>query len=275
MANFSPVIYIISGGVGSSGEHLVNTVLAQYPDSTVKVNVVSNVRQAEQVLEPLHQAKAQGALVVHTLVDQKLRSLLVEQAQALSVPAIDLFSPLFDWLTPTLGMPPVETPGLYRKLHRIYYDRVAAIDFTMAQDDGKNPENWSQADALLVGVSRVGKTPLSLYLAVLGWKVANYPLVPQIPPPESLFALDRHRVFGLSLSFDQLMIHRLRRQVHLGTTGPSDYVEPECVKEELRLAKQIFLRGGFQVIEMTDKPIELAADEILRQLTPRNELPRD
>jgi hypothetical protein len=269
MSNHPPTIFIISGGVGSSGEHLVNTVLAQYPDSTVKVNVVSNVRQAEQVLEPLRQAQQAGALVVHTLVDQKLRSLLAEQAQRLGVPAIDLFSPLFAWLTPALGVPPVETPGLYRKLHRIYFDRVAAIDFTMAQDDGKNPDGWAQADAVLVGVSRVGKTPLSLYLAVLGWKVANYPLVPQIPPPAALFALDPSRVFGLTISFEQLLIHRMQRQRRLGTTGPSDYVDPEAVKEELLQAKKIFREAGFHLIDMTDKPIELAADEILRQLEPR------
>jgi regulator of PEP synthase PpsR (kinase-PPPase family) len=233
------------------------------------VNVVSNVRQAEQVLEPLRQAQQMGALVVHTLVEKKLRDLLMEQAQALGVPAIDLFSPLFEWLTPTLGVQPVETPGLYRKLHRIYYDRVTAIDYTMAQDDGKNPEGWAQADVVLVGVSRVGKTPLSLYLAVLGWKAANYPLVQQIPVPEALFALDRGRVFGLTISYEQLLIHRMQRQRRLGAAGASDYVDPEAVEDELQQAKKIFRGAGFQVIDMTDKPIELAADEILRQLAPR------
>jgi len=264
-----PTIFIISGGIGSSGEHLVDTVLAQYPDSNVKVTVVGSVRQAGQVLDTLAQAQSVGALVVHTLVDKPLRDLLLQQAQNLGVATVDLTGSLIDWLTSALGQQPVSLPGLYRQIHSQYFERVAAIDYTMAHDDGKNPEGWPQADVVLVGVSRVGKTPLSLYLAVLGWKVANYPLVPQIPVPEALFDLDPNRVFGITISFDQLVIHRLRRQAHLGTVGPSAYVDPETVEEELREAKRIFRRGGFQVIDMTDKPIELGADEVQRRITPR------
>jgi regulator of PEP synthase PpsR (kinase-PPPase family) len=146
---------------------------------------------------------------------------------------------------------------------------VAAIDLIESIRRWQKPGGWPQADVVLVGVSRVGKTPLSLYLAVLGWKVANYPLVPQIPVPEALFKLDPTRVFGVTISYDQLMMHRMRRQAHLGAAGPSAYVDPESIEEELRDAKQVFRRGGFQVIDMTDKPIELGADEIQRRVTPR------
>jgi regulator of PEP synthase PpsR (kinase-PPPase family) len=269
MPTQSPEIYIISGGVGSSGEYLVNTVLAQYPEAKVKVTIVGSVRHAEQVLETLAQARSAGALVVHTLVEQPLRDLLIEQAQTLGVPTVDLTGPMFDWLTPFLGQQPVGRPGLYRQLRRQYFERVAAIDYTMAHDDGKNPEGWAQADVVLVGVSRVGKTPLSLYLAVLGWKVANYPLVPQLPVPPALFELDPKRVIGITIDFEQLIAHRLRRQANLGVSGPSAYVDPEEVKEELREAKKLFNRAGFQVIDMTDKPIELGADEIQLRVTPR------
>lgn len=269
MSSQSPTIFIISGGVGSSGEQLVNTVLAQYPDARVQVTVIGSVRQEEQVLDTLVQAQSAGALVVHTLVEKSLRDLLLQKAEQLGVATVDLTGPLFDWLTQVLDQQPVSRPGLYRQLHRQYYERVAAIDYTMAQDDGKNPEGWPQADVVLVGVSRVGKTPLSLYLAVLGWKVANYPLVPQIPVPEALFKLDPTRVFGVTISFDQLMMHRMRRQANLGAAGPSAYVDPQAIEEELHEAKKLFRHGGFQVLDMTDKPIELGADEIQRRVTPR------
>jgi hypothetical protein len=269
MSSQSPTIFIISGGVGSSGEYLVNTVLAQYPDARVKVTIVGSVRREEQVLEALAQAQSEAALVVHTLVEQPLRDFLVQHAQHLGVTTLDMTGPLFDWLTPALGQPPVGRPGLYRQLRLQYFERVAAIDYTMAHDDGKNPDGWQQADVTLVGVSRVGKTPLSLYLAVLGWKVANYPLVPQLPVPEQLFALDPTRVFGLTIDFDQLLAYRLQRQAHLGVTGPSAYVDPEAVEDELREAKKLFRRGGFQVINMTDKTIEMGADEIQRRVAPR------
>ncbi len=273
MAAQSPVIFIVSGGVGSSGEHLVNTVLAQYPEAQVNVTTVGSVRQAEQVLETLTLAQAQGGLVVHTLVEKPLRDLLMHEAYSRGVRAVDLTGPLFDWLTPVLGQQPLGRPGMYRQLHSQYFERVAAIDYTMAQDDGKNPAGWPEADVMLVGVSRVGKTPLSLYLAVLGWRVANYPLVPQLPVPESLFELDPQRVFGLTIDYSQLLTFRLQRQTHLGVTGSSAYVDPEAVEDELRQAKRIFRRGGFQIIDMTDKTIEMGADEIQRRMSPRKIAP--
>jgi hypothetical protein len=176
---------------------------------------------------------------------------------------------LIGWLSQALGRRPLEQPGLYRQLRRQHYERVAAIDYALAHDDGKSPEGWPQADLMLVGVSRVGKTPLSIYLAVLGWKVANYPLVPLIPVPDALFKLDPQRVFGLTIDIAQLVNFRLQRQARLGAAGASGYVDPDEIEDELREAQKIFHRGGFQTLDMTDKTIEMATDEIMRRITPR------
>lgn len=267
MSSHSPTIYIISGGVGSSGETLVNTVLAQYPDAKVKVFIVGNVRHQQQVLTALEQAQSEKALVVHTLVEAALRDYIIEQAQYLEIQTLDLTGSLIDWLTKETNQLPLGRPGLYRLLNRQYFDRVSAIDYTLAHDDGKNRDGWSKADLFLVGVSRVGKTPLSVYLAVLGWKVANYPLVPQIQVPEELFTLNPSRVVGLTIDLSQLMIYRMQRQARLGVVGTSDYMDPEAVEEELLQAKKIFRRGGFQILDMTDKTIEMGADEILRRIS--------
>lgn len=268
MSPSSPTLYILSGGVGSSGEQLVNTVLAQFPEASVNMVMVGSVRQPEQILDALAQAQSTGGLVVHTLVEAPLRNLLIQEALRLGVTAVDLMGPLLQWLSQALDRDPLGKPGLYRQLNRQYFERVAAIDFTMAHDDGKNPDGWEQADFVLVGVSRAGKTPLSLYLAVLGWKVANVPLVPQLPVPEALFRLDSHRVFGLTIDPDQLLGYRLRRQSRLGVSGASDYVDPEGIENELREAHKVFQRGKFEVIDMTDRTIELGADEILRKAAP-------
>jgi regulator of PEP synthase PpsR (kinase-PPPase family) len=114
----------------------------------------------------------------------------------------------------------------------------------------------------------VGKTPVSLYLAVLGWKVANIPFVPQIPISEKLFALDPERVFGLTIEAGQLIHHRRQRQRQLGVSGPSDYMDPGAVQEEIREALRLFRRAGFSILDMTDKTIEAGADEIIRHLPP-------
>jgi regulator of PEP synthase PpsR (kinase-PPPase family) len=112
----------------------------------------------------------------------------------------------------------------------------------------------------------VGKTPLSLYLAVLGWKVANYPLVPQVPVPDGLFALDAQRVIGLTVEPDQLLEYRARRQKLLGAPGPSPYADLEAIYQELEAALKVFRKGGFKIVDMTNKTIEQAADEIIRHL---------
>ncbi len=262
-----PSIFIVSGGVGASGEQLVYTALAQYPVDVVRVTTIGNVRQPEQVRDALRQARQAGALVVHTLVDAALQQLLVTEAARMGVKAVDVMGPILEWVTGQIGHPPAGQPGLYRQLNRDYFDRVAAIDFTMKHDDGKRREGWPQAEALLVGVSRVGKTPLSIYLAVLGWKAANYPFVPQIPIPEALYALDPARVFGLTIEPGQLLQYRTQRQRQLGVMGTSAYVDPKAVFEEVQSAEAAFKKGRFTVVDMTDKTIELGADEIIRHLS--------
>jgi regulator of PEP synthase PpsR (kinase-PPPase family) len=264
-----PPIYVVSGGTGASGDQLVHTVLAQFPESQVPVIMRGHVRHLEQVEAVMAEAAASGGTIVHTMVDTRLRDALTRLAQERNVAAIDLMGDLLSRLTDVLGQEPVSHPGLYRQLHQAYFERVAAIDFAMAHDDGKNPEGWPQADIVLVGVSRVGKTPLSMYLSVLGWKVANVPLVMGLPPPPDLFQLDRRRVIGLNIEPGQLLVHRQQRQRRLGAPGPSAYTDPTAIHEEVEAARQLFRQGGFFVIDVTDKPIETSADEIIERVTRR------
>jgi regulator of PEP synthase PpsR (kinase-PPPase family) len=264
-----PSIYIFSGGVGASGEQLVNTVLAQFPDNQIELIVKSNLRQPEQIEKALAEVQETGGLVVHTMVSTTLQQQLIQRAQEKNIPAIDLMGDLVAYLSKTLGEEPAGKPGLYRQLHKDYFERVAAIDFALAHDDGKNPEGWEQADVLLVGVSRVGKTPTSMYLSVLGWKAANYPFVAGIAVPEELFQIDNRRVVGLTIDPAHLITHREQRQRRLGTTGKSAYTDPAAVYEELETAANLFKQGNFSTIDVTAKPIETTADEIIQLLTRR------
>lgn len=171
------------------------------------------------------------------------------------------------WLSAALEREPLDQPGVYRQLRRDYFDRVAAIEYTMAHDDGKDPAGWPSAEVVLTGVSRTGKTPLSIYLSVLGWKVANAPIVAGMPPPPDLFKLDPRRVVGLTVEPGQLLLHRQQRQRRLGAPGASTYVEPESVYEEVQAARKVMRQAGFAIIDVTDKPIETSADEVIRLIT--------
>ena len=267
--NEAPPIFIVSGGAGASGEQLVRTVLAQVPDAHIPVITVGRVSESAQIKHVVAQAARCGGTIVHTLVDARLRSVLVERAQAHGVAAIDLMGDLLARLSQVVGSEPLEQPGLYRQLHRVQFDRMAAIEFAIIHDDGKRPADWPAAEVVLAGVSRVGKTPLSMYLSVMGWKVANVPLVMGLEPPEALFALDRRRVVGLTIAPAQLVGFRRQRQRRLGAPGRTDYTDPTAITEELEMARHVFERGGFTAVDVTDKPIETSADEIIALITRR------
>ncbi len=262
-------IYIISGGAGASGEQLVHTVLVQFPESQIAVITTGHVRQVEQIEDVVTQAANSGGLIVHTLVESHLRRALDNLAQKRGVTTIDLMGDMLSQLSNALGQEPVGQPGLYRQLHQDYFERVAAIEFTMAHDDGQNPRHWPLAEIVLTGVSRAGKTPLSMYLSVLGWKVANVPLVMGLPPPPELFQLDRRRVVGLNIDPAQLLAHRQQRQRGLGAPGPTVYTDPAMIYEEVEATRRVFRKGGFSTINITDKPIETSADEVITLITRR------
>jgi [pyruvate, water dikinase]-phosphate phosphotransferase / [pyruvate, water dikinase] kinase len=262
--NGVPPIYIVSGGAGSSGEGIVNTVLAQFPENRIPMITVGNVRSTEQIEKIVEQAVESSGTIVHTMVDERLRDMLTGMAHDRNVPEVDLMGPLLKSLSSVLGRQPSGTPGLYRKLHEAYFTRIAAIEYTLEHDDGQNPKGWPGADVVLVGISRSGKTPLSVYLSVLGWKVANYPVVPGIPVPEDLFKLDPERVFGLIVDPDRLMRIRSQRMAQFGISNQTHYSDPSAIEEEINAARKIFRQGRFHVINMTDKTIEACASEIIQ-----------
>lgn len=264
-------VYIVSGGVGHSGEQVVRTVLAQFPDSTAELKIEARVRTPEQVDEIAAKAAQDGGLVVHTMVNTDLRKLLSDQLQARQIPAVDLIGPLLEQFSRVLEQPPSGVPGLYRQQHRSHFERVEAIDYSLEHDDGVDPQGWQDADVLLIGPSRTGKTPISMYLAVLGWKVANYPIVPGMNIPAEIDDLPAHKVIGLTIDPVRLQAHRRQRQRRLGTAvGRSPYTDLEKIFEELELAERFYHQRGYRDLDVTDKPIESCADEVLRLVPGRD-----
>lgn len=266
-----PVI-VVSGGMGSSGSQLVHTALAQFETNDISVVVVPQVRDPQALEAVVTRAAAEGGIVVHTLVDAALRRDLIERARAQHVVEIDLIGPLLHDLSGVLGQTPAGKPGLYRKMHESDVRRIEAIEFAVAHDDGKRAAELDQAEIVLAGVSRVGKTPLSMYLSTMGWKVANVPIVRDVVLPPELFRIDPRRVIGLTIEPGQLVSYRQRRGHHLGIRPGADYTAPDQLLEELEYARGVCRRGNFAIVDTTDKPIEECADEILGQINRRLKL---
>ncbi|MFV9505026.1 MAG: pyruvate, water dikinase regulatory protein [Oscillochloridaceae bacterium umkhey_bin13] len=258
-----PPVYIVSGGAGTLGKHVARIALSQFPGLSPEVIVMPQISQPDQLAAVLDQVAARRGLIIHTMVDPAMRAALVAEANARGIETVDTVGDSLARLATIFGRQPVGQPGLYQSQHEAYFERMAAIEYTIDHDDGRNTHELHQADVVLIGVSRVGKTPLSMYLGVLGWKVANIPLVRQIPPPRQLFEIDRRRVIGLTIDSDVLGHHRRSRSQSFAGNAGHDYTDPDELYEEIKAASRLFRQGGFSTINVTNKPIEETADQVI------------
>ena len=264
-----PPIYIVSGGKGVAGHTIVETILIQYPDNKIPVIIEPAVFSIEQIEEITDRVAEANGAIAHTMVNQGMRKAVIESCIQKGIPHFDLVGGLAEYLDTTLDIRPVEQPGLFRLRNIEYYRRVRAIEFTMAHDDGQQAEKIRNADIILTGVSRTGKTPLSIYMAMFGWKVANVPIVPGVEPPPSLYKVDPRRVFSLDISIVFLIAQRSNRVSRFGMSEDSDYVKRRKVRDELDVAKKICEKGGFTLINVSNKPIEYSANRIITMVTDR------
>ncbi len=259
-------IYLLSDATGETAEKMVTAALTQFRDKPIRFKRISNVRTKNQVYEALDDALNQRALVVYTIVNRELGQLVHDECDSLGLASLDLLTPLLLKVAQHVGRSPGETPGLLHSVDDAYFKRIEAIEFTVKHDDGQEPRNLHQADVVLAGVSRTSKTPLSIYMAHRGWKVANVPLVKGIDPPPQLFEVDPKRVAGLVIDPHRLAEVRASRLRNLGQDPRVAYADLEGIDEEIRFARDLYRRNKWVVVDVTGKAIEETANEVLVKL---------
>ncbi|XP_011007641.1 PREDICTED: probable pyruvate, phosphate dikinase regulatory protein, chloroplastic [Populus euphratica] len=276
-ANFGKAIFMVSDGTGWTAEHSVNASLGQFEHCLVdrgcpvNTHLFSGIDDVERLMEIIKQAAKEGAMVVYTLADPSLAEHAKQVCKLWGIPATDILGPITEAIASHLGVLPSGlprgAPGRNFPLSEDYFRRIEAIEFTIKQDDGALPQNLHKADIVLAGVSRTGKTPLSIYLAQKGYKVANVPIVNGVKLPKSLFEVDPEKVFGLTINPVVLQTIRRARAKSLGFSEEvrSNYSEMDHVREELEFARRTFAQNPvWPVIEVTGKAIEETAAVILR-----------
>lgn len=260
-------LYLFSDATGETVEHVARAALSQFKGLDVKFHKFGNIRTHADIMQAIEGATGQPGLIIYTLVDPELTQLLRSEVANHGMEAVDLINPLIYKLSDLFDLPPQEEPGLLYQMNAEYYKRVEAVDFTVKQDDGQEPRNLRKADLVLVGVSRTSKTPLSMYLAHKGYKVANVPLVKGIDPPRELFQVDQKRVVALIIDAQRLVEIRQARLRNLRQSPRGNYADYEEVEEELELCRQLYRRhSAWQVVDVTNKSVEESASEILRKL---------
>lgn len=254
-------IYILSDGTGETAEQIIHAALVQYQNADdVVITRFKNVRTEQEISIIFDMARSQPTLILFTVVSESIRRFIVEESKHSKVPSIDLFGKLFDWLSFFLQKSKIEKPGLLHGLSESYFQRIEAIEYTVKQDDGKHPKLLDQADIILLGLSRTSKTPLSVYLSYKGWKVANIPIIKEVPLPKEVESISPRKFVGLTIHPQALLKIRKERVKKLGF-GDS-YADPASIEEEMKYAADIFRGKKCPVFDVTEKALEETASEI-------------
>jgi len=260
------VVYVLSDALGETAEAVARAGASQFDDGAVEFFRVAYVNDRDAVLRALTGAKQRNGVLVFTLVDPELRSFVRAEAERLDLATVDVLGPVLDAFSRVSPSPPRLLPGLSHRLDAEYFRRVEAIEFAVKYDDGKSPAGLTKADIVLIGVSRSSKTPVSMYLARKGHKVANVPLVPELDPPSELYRLAPDHVVGFAVRADKLRQIREERLRSLDLELGSNYAEPSRIAEEIRFANRVFERLGCPVVDVSHRAVEETAREVLEVL---------
>ncbi|WP_179403820.1 posphoenolpyruvate synthetase regulatory kinase/phosphorylase PpsR [Burkholderia guangdongensis] len=262
-----PTVFIVSDGTGITAETFAHSILSQFDQKfrLVRVPFVDSLDKAYATVEKINEAATHDgrrSIVFTTLVDGESNE-IVKRSNAL---VLDMFQRFVEPLEQELQLKSSHAMGRGHQAADTeeYKTRIEAINFSLAHDDGQSNRNLNEAEVILVGVSRSGKTPTSLYLAMqYGVKAANYPLIPEdfergkLP---SALALHRDKLFGLSI--DPQRLSEIRNERRPG----SKYAAPENCRFEINEAEAMMRREGIKWLSSTHKSIEEIATTILQEI---------
>ncbi len=271
MENDKLNIHLISDATGDMLNALARAAIAQFDEAQVNIHRWSLVRSRLQLHRVLEGIQAEPGPVLCSLVDDALRGELDAAAGRLGVTVLHVMDPLLELLQAQFGAPAKHRPGRQYVLDADYFRRIDAMHYVISHDDGQVNRGMSEADVVLVGVSRSSKTPTCFYLANRGIKAANIPLVPGIEPPE-LLKDPPCPVVGLTIDPKSLIDIRKHRLKMIGAGAQpgfidrdnGEYVDLEAVEKELVWARRICNARGWPVIDVTRRSIEETAATVLK-----------
>ena len=260
-------IFFVSDGTGITAEVLGKGLLSQFDGINfrqIRVPFVDNLEKAAECLNRIREVREQSGirpLVVMTMMNPEISAML-RQGDALF---LDLFEVFIAPLEKELGVRSAHTVGRsHGHAGHEYINRIAAMNFAIAHDDGVSDADLKNADVILVGVSRCGKTPTSLYLSMqFGLRAANYPLIPEDFErdrlPDTVLPF-RDKLFGLTIAPEQL--HKIRQERRPG----SNYAALDTCRQEVASAERMMRREGIEWFDMTSKSIEEIAVQIIQAI---------
>lgn len=251
-------LHLVSDSTGDTLEQVAKASLVQFPGIEPVKHYWPMIRTARHMSRIIAEMEENPGIIMFTLVNHEIEKVLIESCKKNKWPYISVLQGIIHELGRHVGEKPTERPGLQHQMDDEYFDRIDAIQYTLAHDDGQISDNLLNADIILVGVSRTSKTPTCIYLANRGYRAANIPIVPGCPlPPELEKAREEGKfIVGLVNSVDRLVQIRRNRLLMLQENKTTDYVDEDLVKEEVKESRRLFSKMGWPVIDVTRRSIE-------------------
>ena len=259
-------IYLISDSTGETLDRIFLALKAQFKDFDYMVNQYSFTRTENQILKILEKIKKkENAIILYTIVDIKLARFLKKKCAEKKFPCFSVLGDLIMSFTKILNQEALHIPSAQHRLDEEYYDRIDAIQFTMNHDDGNLVGEIEKSDIILLGVSRTGKTPTSIYLANRGLKTSNIPLINENSVPKSLKKKPKlFCVVGLTTEPERLLEIRKNRMSSIKESESTDYTDLEKIKLEVDNAKKTFKKYNWPSIDITRKSVEETVASVIK-----------
>ena len=236
---------------------------AQFRHATPLEHLHALVRSEEQMSKTLETIENRPGVVLYTLANPERRKTLEKFCTEKRIPFVSILDQSLAMMGRYLGASVSHEIAAQRTLDSDYYDRIAALDFAMAHDDGQNLMGLREADIILLGISRTSKTPTSIYLANRGYKTGNIPLVPTSPIPPVLDSFDNPFIVGLVAQPERISQIRSQRLVGLNENRTTSYTKLENIQDEMKDAKRLFAKKGYPVVDVTRRSIEETSAKII------------
>ncbi len=257
-------LHLVSDATGDTVRSVARACLVQFEDLQTTEHFWVLVRSAAQMERVIDGIAKNPGLVLSTVVDEALRATLEHACRQMNVQYVPLLDPVMAAIASHAGGRSRGLPGRQHNLDAAYFDRIEAMHYTMAHDDGQGLSTLKEADLVLVGVSRTSKTPTCIYLANRGMKAANVPFVPEVPLPRQLTQLSGPLIIGLTVHPARLIQIRRNRLLMLNEENETAYVDVERVEREVREARRYFLSKNWPIIDVSRRSIEETAAAIVQ-----------
>jgi len=264
-------LHLVSDSTGETVSSVSRAALAHFDDVEPEEFSWTLVRTSAQMERVIEAIRENPGAVMYTLVDNRLRDMLKIECARRGLPCIAVLSTVVSELSSFLGLETHASPGKQHELNEDYFSRVDAISYALAHDDGQAHWELSEADIVIVGVSRTSKSPTCVYLAYKGLKTANIPFVLGCPLPPSLETLKKPLVVGLTISPDRLQQIRKTRLQSLKQEEDTNYVDMEHMQEEISESRKLFNKYKWPVIDVTKRSVEETAATIVQYLKKHQE----